>query len=176
MFSNANQSLDFSIMSDCLEPSFVISSPQNVTIRSRHQEKTLLSLTLGLLTNSITVSRSGHMSGPMKQTRKFTVPLPTVSDDKKSDQASPISISSGSSPETPKHRNNTFTSESPTISKPSHHSEKALVFVLAQKKVPTETPPSPHKRFPQDHLRLMTQIHPCTCCQCQSSLFLLLAR
>ena len=31
-------------------------------------------------------------------------------------------------------------------------------------------------RFPQDRLQLMTQIRPCTCCQRQSSLFLLLAQ
>ena len=132
-------------MSDHLEPSFIISTPQNVTVRSCCWAQTPLSPTIGLLLESITVSHSGCMSGPMKWIGKFTVPLPTVSDDEKSNHPSPISISSGSSPGTPGNYNTTFTPESPTIPKPPCCSGKAPVFVLAQKKDPIMTPPSSHK-------------------------------
>ncbi|KAF8119568.1 hypothetical protein EV363DRAFT_1305048 [Boletus edulis] len=135
-----DQSLNFFITSDWLELSFIISSSQNVTLRDCNQEETPLLLTIGLLVDGIMTSRSGHMSGPTKQIKKITIPLSKISNDE-NDQMSPISISSGSSTGTSDNHNFMLTLESPTIPKLSCHSRKALVFVLAQKKSSTKTPP-----------------------------------
>jgi hypothetical protein len=120
----------------------MIPSPRNVTVRKHHQEETL-SPTIGLLAEEIMVTRSGRMSGSTKRTGNFTIPLPDICDDK-SDHAivPPISISSGSSPGTPKDRNSTFTLESPTLRKLPPQTRKALVFVLAQTRFPTQTLPA----------------------------------
>ncbi|KAF8549593.1 hypothetical protein OG21DRAFT_1488418 [Imleria badia] len=72
---------------------------------------------------------SVELLSSMKET-----PLPTVSDDEKGNQVSPISISSDSSPGTPTKNITAFTS--PTIPKQQCYPKKAPVFVLAKKKVP----------------------------------------
>ncbi|KAG6375912.1 hypothetical protein JVT61DRAFT_2780 [Boletus reticuloceps] len=135
--SDDHQSLDLSITSERLEPSFVICPSPNVTLRRQRRAETPPSPTIGLLAEDIVVTRSGCMSGPNKRVGKFLVPLPEIWDNE-SGHASPISISSDSDPGTPtKQRYSELPTElGPICSRMPCHSQKAPVFVMGRKKTP----------------------------------------